>query len=196
MAEQEPGPDPIAILADWHAEARALAREPDAMTLATVGPDARPSLRVVLLKGISADEILFVSNYASRKGREIAENPQVALGFFWPELSRQVRVEGRARRASPGESDAYFATRPRESQLGAWASAQSEPIASRAALEASFAEAASRFAGREIERPAGWGIYRVTPERVELWIAKPHRLHDRFLYTQSAAGWSRVRLAP
>jgi pyridoxamine 5'-phosphate oxidase len=197
MLEEAPGTDPIAVLAAWHAEARrAGAREPDAMSLATVGPTGRPAVRLVLVKGFADGEVAFVTNYASRKGREIDANPRVALGFFWVELGRQVRVEGVARRAPAAESDAYFATRPRESQLGAWASPQSEVIASRAVLEARYAEAEARFRGRDIERPAGWGIYRVRPEQVELWIGRPHRLHDRFSYTREAAGWAIARLSP
>jgi pyridoxamine 5'-phosphate oxidase len=166
------------------------------MTLATATRDGRPSARVVLFKGLAAGRVQFVSHYQSRKGREIEQNPQVALVFFWPELMRQVRVEGRASRAKAAESDAYFRTRPRESQLGAWASLQSEPAPSRAALSQRFAEAEARFLGREVERPPEWGIYQVQAERVELWLSAPHRMHDRFFYTRQASAWKIERLYP
>jgi pyridoxamine 5'-phosphate oxidase len=149
-----------------------------------------------LFKGLEQDELKFVTHYGSRKGRELELNPEVALVFFWPELLRQVRIEGRATRAPAVESDAYFRTRPRESQLGAWASEQSESIASRARLERRFADAEDRFRGRDVERPPGWGVYRVAPRMVELWIARPRRLHDRFRYTRAGAGWTVDRLGP
>jgi len=195
--EQAPGPDPLDVLAGWLAEARhAGALEPDAMTLATATPDGLPSARVVLFKGLEQGELRFVTHYASRKGRELELNPEVALVFFWPELMRQVRLEGRAARASAAESDAYFRTRPRESKLGAWASNQSQPIASRALLEQRFADAEARFRGRDVERPPGWGLYRVVPRMVELFIARPGRLHDRFRYTRMGTGWTVERLCP
>jgi len=189
--------DPLQALLDWHREAHALkAREPDAMTLATSTREGRPSARVVLFKGLERGELSFVTNYESKKAREIEENPQVALLLFWPELMKQVRVEGRARRATASESDAYFRSRPRESQLGAWASAQSSPIESREALTQRFAAAEERFRGREVERPPHWGMYHVSPDRVELWIAGEHRLHDRFEYVREGAGWRITRLCP
>jgi len=192
-----PGSDPLALLVSWHQEALKIgAREPDAMTLATATRDGRPSARVVLFKGLSAGRLQFVTHYSSRKGREIEANPQVALVFFWPELMRQVRIEGRAARASAAESDAYFRSRPRESQLGAWASAQSAVVASRAALLQRFAEAEARFAGREVDRPPEWGLYQVEAERVELWLSAPHRLHDRFAYSRDGAAWQLERLCP
>lgn len=172
------------------------ARDPDAMTLATATPDGVPSARVVLFKGIDQEEILFVTNYASRKGVQIQQNPAVALVFYWPELMRQVRVEGRAHKASDSESDAYFRARPRESQLGAWASDQSRAIASREELERRFIEVEARFAGRDVERPAHWGMYRVRAYSVELWIGGQHRLHDRFVYVRGDAGWHAERLCP
>ena len=138
----------------------------------------------------------FVTHYASRKGREIEQNPHVALVFFWPELMRQVRVEGRASRASAADSDAYFRSRPRESQLGAWASLQSEVVASRAVLEQRFAEAEARFRGRDVDRPPGWGLYQVDAHSVELWISAPHRLHDRFRYDREGEQWTLERLNP
>lgn len=190
--------DPLQLLATWHREAHEKGIcDPDAMTLATASPSGRPTARIVLFKGLDAGDILFVSNYASRKGREIDHNPQVALVFYWPALLRQIRVEGRAHRAAPEASDAYFRKRPRESQLGAWASSQSEPIASRAELERRFAETEARFSGRDVERPPGWGMYRVTPRSVEVWIGGAHRLHDRFLFERVPDGsWSSQRLCP
>lgn len=189
--------DPLQALLDWHREAHAAkAREPDAMTLATATPEGAPSARIVLFKGVDAGDITFVTNYTSRKGQEIDVNPAVALVFYWPELMRQIRVEGTARRASTEESEAYFRSRPRESQLGAWASEQSRPIESRAELERRFAAAEERFAGRDVERPSHWGMYRVSPKRIELWIGGAHRLHDRFEYVSVAAGWLVTRLCP
>jgi pyridoxamine 5'-phosphate oxidase len=195
--EDSPGSDPLVVLTLWHADARtAGAREPDAMTLATATRDGEPSARTVLYKGQSEGRIQFVSNYKSKKGREIADNPRVALVFFWPEIMRQVRIEGRADKANEAESDAYFRSRSRESQLGAWASPQSEVLDSRATLEARFHEVESRYAGADVPRPAHWGLYEVTPGTVELWISRAHRLHDRFLYGWTEAGWSAVRLSP
>jgi len=189
-------PDPLLTLARWHAEARARgAVEPDAMTLATVS-SGRPSARIVLYKGISSGKIQFVTNYQSRKGREIDANPQVALVFFWVETMKQVRVEGRAARGSVEESDRYFASRARESQLGAWASDQSRVAVSREELEARFAETVRRFEGRTVERPPHWGIYEVLPELVELWSSRPHRLHDRLRYERRGQSWSVDRLFP
>jgi pyridoxamine 5'-phosphate oxidase len=195
--DEAPGPDPLAILARWHDEARqAGAPEPDAMTLATATRDGLPSARVVLYKGQDGGSVQFVSNFRSRKGREIADNPNVALVFFWPEIMRQIRIEGRVARATESESDAYFRSRSRESQLGAWASAQSEVIASRATLETCFREAEARFAGGDVARPPHWGLYAVAPRVVELWISRPHRLHDRFCYRLAAARWAVTRLSP
>ena len=192
-----PTRDPLQAVVDWHREAQAvMARDPDAMTLATATPDGVPSARIVLFKGVDAGDVLFVSNYESKKGRQIEANPAVALVFYWPELARQIRIEGSARRASVEESEAYFRSRPRESKLGAWASQQSTAIESRAALEQRFAEAEARFSGRDVERPPYWGMYRVRAERVELWIGGAHRLHDRFLYERGESDWSIARLSP
>jgi pyridoxamine 5'-phosphate oxidase len=192
-----PGSDPLALLVTWHQEALKIgAREPDAMTLATATRDGRPSARVVLFKGLAAGRLQFVTHYGSRKGREIEANPEVALVFFWPELMRQVRIEGRASRAAEGESDAYFRSRPRESQLGAWASSQSEVVPSRAVLEQRFAEAEARFLGRDVDRPPGWGLYQVEARSVELWLSAPHRLHDRFQYEREGEVWTLARLYP
>ncbi|HET9954053.1 MAG TPA: pyridoxamine 5'-phosphate oxidase [Polyangiaceae bacterium] len=189
--------DPLAALLAWHREAlEKNLPEPDACTLATATLSGKPSARIVLFKGIVNGDVQFVTNYASRKGREIAENPAVALVFYWHALLRQVRVEGEASFATAEESDAYFRTRPRESQLGAWASLQSQPVASRAELERRLREVEQRFEGKEVERPEHWGIYRIRVETVELWVAGAHRLHDRCLFTRTAEGWRPARLFP
>jgi pyridoxamine 5'-phosphate oxidase len=195
--QEAPAADPLAALVSWHAEAaRASARDPDAMTLATATPEGRPSARIVLFKGLADGKIQFVTHYTSRKGREIEHNPEVALVFYWPELMRQIRIEGRAARASALESDRYFQSRPRASQLSAWASAQSEPVASREVLEQRFALAEARFQGRDVERPSEWGLYQVEPRAIELWVSGANRMHDRFSYTRAGAGWSLARLCP
>lgn len=192
-----PSSDPLVALAQWHRDAMSAGvREPDAMTLATATAEGRPSARIVLYKGLMDGRVQFVSNYASRKGREMDENPRVALVFFWPELARQVRIEGRAERSSAAVSEAYFAGRPRESQLGAWASLQSQPLASRVELERRLIEVTERFAGQTVTRPPAWGMYSVLPERVELWLGGAHRLHDRFVYTRQDNSWHIERLAP
>jgi pyridoxamine 5'-phosphate oxidase len=195
--DEAPGSDPLAIFLAWQNAAveRGLPA-PDAFALATATPDGRPSVRVVLFKGVVNGAVRLVTNYQSRKAEELAKNPRAALTFFWPALERQVRMEGRVERAPAEESDAYFAQRDRESQLGAWASAQSRPIASRAALEAELASVRIRFEGRPVPRPAHWGVLHLVPERVELWLAGAHRLHDRFVYTREGAGWRVERLAP
>ena len=188
--------DPFALFEAWYAEARkSEADVPDAMSLATVDAAGAPSSRIVLLKSVDARGLVFHTNYDSRKGREFEANPRVALLFFWPELERQVRVTGRAEHASAAESDAYFAQRPRESQLGAWASPQSAKIASRDVLEARLAEVRARFAGT-VERPPRWGGVRVVPARFEFWQGRASRLHDRLQWTREADGWHIARLAP
>jgi pyridoxamine 5'-phosphate oxidase len=194
-----PGGDPLEVLNTWHAQA--LARgdtSPDAMTLATATRDGRPSARIVLFKGISRGGVFFVTNYQSRKASELEENPRAALVWHFAPAEQQVRVEGRVERASAAESEAYFHSRPRGSQLGAWASPQSRPIGSRAELEALAEGAEARFKDRDVARPEHWGGYLVFPETVELWLGRPDRLHDRFLYRKlgPSAGWSVERLAP
>ena len=169
---------------------------PDAFALATATPDGRPSVRTVLYKGVLDGAVRLVTNYDSRKGRELTDNPHGALMFFWPVLDRQVRMEGRLERAPASESDAYFASRDRESQLGAWASAQSQPVPTRAALMAAFQRVQERFAGAPVPRPPHWGVVHLIPERIELWLAGAHRLHDRFAYTREVAGWRCQRLMP
>ncbi len=181
--------DPMPVVAQWLDEAFAadLQRNPNAVALATVDPDGRPSARMVLCKGIDVarGELVFYSHHASRKGRALAAHPHAALVFYWPPQERQVRVEGPVCQAPAAVSDAYFASRPGDSQLGAWASAQSEPVASRAALERHFGEQRARIEtahGEAVPRPPGWGGYRVRAERVELWVSRPARLHDRAVW--------------
>jgi pyridoxamine 5'-phosphate oxidase len=165
------------------------------MTLATVGPDGRPSTRVVLIKGYDARGIVWYTNYHSRKGRELASNPYAALQFHWVELERVVRIEGRVEKTSDAESDAYFASRPLDSRIGAWASPQSEPIASRAVLVANAAKFAARFAMHP-PRPPHWGGFRLAPDAWEFWQGRPSRLHDRLRYRLVDGVWQRERLAP
>ncbi len=181
----------------WFAEARAAeVDEPNAMTLATVDADGSPHARIVLLKDLDAAGFVFFTNYDSDKGRELAARPAAALVFVWLPLERSVRVEGVVERVTAAESDAYFAVRPRASQLGAVASPQSAVVANRAALERSFAEAEARYEGTTVERPAHWGGYRVVPSMVEFWQGRRSRLHDRLRYRRSGDGWVIARLAP
>lgn len=192
--------DPIAKFIELLERARKTAAiaEPTAMTLSTVGADGRPSARVVLLKGVDAAGFVFYTNYKSRKGREILARPDVALTFFWHPLESQVRVEGRAAPVSAAEADAYFASRPRGSQLGAWASQQSEELASREELEARLAELTRRYQGRIVPRPPHWSGFRVVPSAIEFWRNRENRLHHREVYTRSAPGapWSVKLLNP
>jgi pyridoxamine 5'-phosphate oxidase len=196
LSERDAAADPFLQFSRWFDEAIAAAvPEPNAMTLATVDASGQPAARIVLLKAIDARGLVFHTNYDSRKGRDIAANARVALLFFWPELERQVRIEGRAEQASAQESDDYFVQRPRASQLGAWASPQSAPIADRGALEARFAQAEARFASA-VPRPPNWGGVRVVAHRFEFWQGRPSRLHDRLLWTREGTRWTIARLAP
>ena len=190
--------DPIELFRNWFAAALAFgSRLPESMTLATATSDGRPSARVVLLKQIDEAGFVFYTNYRSAKARELEQNPQAALVFYWVGLDRQVRVEGRVERVSAAESDEYFKTRLRESQLGALASPQSEVIESREVLEANLRELENAFRDREVERPAYWGGYRLKPERIEFWENRPSRLHDRIAYELKTDGsWTITRLAP
>jgi len=190
--------DPIELFRRWYREAlRAAVAKPDAMALATAGPDGRPSARMVLLSSFDERGFVFHTNTRSRKGREMAGNPPVALVLWWEPLSRQVRIEGRAEETSAADSDAYFAGRPRGSQLGAWASDQSAVIPDRTALEARLAEAERRHAEGPVPRPPHWGGYRVVPDAIEFWEGRENRLHDRVRYRRGeAGGWIVERLAP
>ena len=198
LHESDVASDPIDQFRQWFDEAlEADLHEPNAMTLATATPDGRPSARVVLLKGFDGRGLVFYTNYEGRKARELEANPHCSLVFYWGELERQVRVEGRAIQVPPAESDAYFAGRPRGSQLGAWASEQSRPIEGRAELEERLKELEEEYEGREILRPPFWGGYRVEPEKTEFWQGRENRLHDRLLYTNSVGGkWEIQRLQP
>lgn len=195
LDERTADPNPFVQFQSWLDEAQSTPLlEANAMVVATVDHDGMPSARTVLLKGFDERGLVFYSNYDSRKGRDIAANPAVALVFNWPTLERQVRMTGTAERTSAEESDAYFASRPAGSQVGAAASPQSEPVPNRAWLEARF----ERFASQDspIERPANWGGYRVTPKMFEFWQGRPNRLHDRLRYDLTLDGWEIIRLAP
>jgi len=164
--------------------------------LATADAEGRPSVRMVLLRGVDERGFVFHTNYTSRKGRELDINPHAALCFYWPTLDEQIRVEGRVTRLSAEESDAYFATRPRGSQLGAWASPQSHALPSREQLEEEYRATESRFAGQPVPRPPFWGGFRLEPSRIEFWYGRPDRLHDRLLYSRDGGDWKIERLYP
>jgi pyridoxamine 5'-phosphate oxidase len=189
--------DPFTLFDEWFAEARASEpNEAEAMALATCGADGQPSVRMVLLKAYGPEGFTFYTHDGSAKGQDLAENARAALLFHWKSLCRQVRIEGEVERVSDAEADAYFATRARDSQLGAWASEQSRPLDSRATFEHRFEEANRRFEGLEVPRPASWGGYRVVPGRIEFWTAREHRLHERRLFLRDGDGWSEGLLYP
>jgi pyridoxamine 5'-phosphate oxidase len=189
--------DPFELFDTWFAEARAAEiNEPDAMAVATTGVDGRPSVRMVLLKAHGPDGFVFYTHEQSAKGTDLVENPRAALLFHWKSLCRQIRIEGVVERTSDAEADAYFASRSRDSQLGAWASDQSRPLDRRATFERRFEEGQRRFEGRDVPRPEGWGGYRVVPDRIEFWTAREHRLHERRLFTVGDGGWSEGLLYP
>jgi pyridoxamine 5'-phosphate oxidase len=197
LSDADLDPDPIRLFQRWFHEAGVGdPPEPNAMTLATATVDGRPSARVVLLRGCDDRGFAFFTNYQSRKGRELEANPQAALVFYWPDQERQVRVEGRVEKVSAEESDAYFASRPPGSRLGAWASPQSEVIAGRDALDARFLELQRQYRDAQVPRPAHWGGYRLVPEVLEFWQGRANRLHDRCRYTRVGQSWRLERLAP
>jgi pyridoxamine 5'-phosphate oxidase len=193
------GDDPFARFADWFEEAKAAEpNDPNAMTLATADADGAPDARMVLLKGVDERGFVFYTNTESAKGRQLDANPQAALLFHWKSLRRQVRVRGTVERVSAEEADAYFATRPRDSQIGAWASDQSRPMEGRFVLERRAAELALKFGMAQVPRPPHWTGYRILPRRMEFWRDRPFRLHDRLVFERAApdAAWDRSRLFP
>jgi pyridoxamine 5'-phosphate oxidase len=195
--EMDQATDPFALFALWFEDAeRSEPNDPNAMALATATASGLPSVRIVLLKGHDARGFVFYTNTQSRKGEELAANPAASLCFHWKSLRRQIRIDGRVTPVTAEEADAYFASRPRDSRIGAWASDQSRPLESRAGLEARIAHYDARFAGDAVPRPAHWSGYRLAPARFEFWHDRPFRLHDRITFTAGAGGWTRARLYP
>ena len=189
--------DPISLFDQWFAEARASEpNDPEAMALATADAQGRPSLRMVLLKGHGPDGFVFYTNLDSRKGAELAANPTAALLFHWKSLRRQVRIDGPVEAVSEAEADAYFESRGRETQLGAWASDQSRPLDHRATFEARYVAVSAKYDGAAIPRPPRWSGYRIIPERIEFWSDRAHRLHERRLFVRAGARWSEGLLYP
>ena len=197
LSEGEAHADPIMQFRQWLDEAvQVELLDATAMTLATASPDGAPAARIVLLKDVGADGFVFFTNYESAKAADLDANPRACLVFFWAVLERQVRVTGGVTRVPAAHSDAYFASRPLDSQIGAWASPQSRVIPDRGRLEREMATATARFAGEGVPRPAHWGGYAVSPETIEFWQGRPNRLHDRLRYRRSAGAWTIERLAP
>jgi len=196
MSVPDPQKDPVDQYLRAASRAASAGVDTAPAALATADRSGRPSVRIVLLRGVDARGFVFYTNYGSRKAREITENPRASLCQHWPSLEEQIRVEGAVELADPAESDRYFAGRPRESQIGAWASDQSAALESRAALEAKFAEVDARYAGQPVPRPPFWGGFRIVPDRVEFWYSRPGRLHDRLLYLRTPDGWSTSYLNP
>jgi len=189
--------DPFALFDAWYAEAKAAEiNDPDAMALATASPDGSPSVRMVLLKGHGPNGFIFYTNADSRKGSELSANPVAALLIHWKSLRRQVRIEGPVQEVSGAEADIYFASRSRDSQIGAWASDQSRPLDRRETFEARYEEVRGRFEGSDVPRPPRWTGFKVNPERIEFWSDRPHRLHERRLFTVGQQGWTEGLLYP
>ncbi|HEX4799982.1 MAG TPA: pyridoxamine 5'-phosphate oxidase [Sphingomicrobium sp.] len=189
--------DPFQLFDEWFSEARASEiNDPEAMALATATPDGRPSVRMVLLKGHGPDGFVFYTNQRSRKGEELAANPHAALLFHWKPLRRQIRIEGPVSIVSCEEADAYFASRSRDSQLGAWASNQSWSLPSRAEFEKKYEDVSAKYEGADVPRPPHWGGFRVKPETFEFWADRPHRLHERRVFTREGDGWREGLLYP
>ena len=191
--------EPFALFEAWLNEAiKSEPNDPNAMALATVDPDGLPDVRMVLMKGFDTEGFVFYSHIASQKGRELAANPKAALLFHWKSLRRQVRIRGNVTPVTDTEADAYFATRPKQAQIGAWASKQSEALESRFAFEQAIAKVAARYVIGEVPRPPGWSGWRITPSRIEFWHDRPFRLHDRIEFRRDAAGqkWSKTRMYP
>ncbi len=189
--------DPLVLFEAWFADAQAAEpNDPNAMSLATVGPDGAPSVRIVLLKGVDWRGFAFYTNLDSRKGAELAGNPQAAVAFHWKSLRRQIRIEGAVEKVTPEEADAYHSSRARGSQIGAWASAQSRPLESREELEARVREVEARFPDATVPRPHFWSGFRLRPRYFEFWQDRPSRLHDRISFTAESGSWRRGRLYP
>ena len=189
--------NPILQFEKWFKEAvDAKVNEPNAMTVATASPEGRPSARILLLRNFDENGFVFYTNYTSRKGGEILKNPYASLLFFWPELERQVRIEGKLTKQSAEESDKYFKTRPRTSKLGAWTSEQSRVVTSRSALDEEYKKLSEKYPGEDVPRPIYWGGYILEPTSIEFWQGRPSRLHDRLLYTKEKSSWKIERLAP
>jgi pyridoxamine 5'-phosphate oxidase len=190
-------PDPFSQFGTWLRDAEASEpNNPNAMALATVSADGRPSTRMVLLKGCDGRGFVFYTNYTSQKGRELLGNPNASLCFYWKSLGRQVRVDGRAEPVSDAEADAYFASRQRGSQIGAWASDQSRPVDSRETLEERVRAVTAEYDGADVPRPPHWSGFRVVPDRIEFWTDRPNRLHDRQVFDRAVGGWREQRLQP
>jgi len=197
LSENDVDKDPILQFEKWFKEAvNAKVNEPNAMTVCTATKDGKPSARILLIRNFDENGFVFYTNYDSRKGLEIEENPYCSLLFFWPELERQVRIEGVLQKQSKEESDIYFQTRPRTSKLGAWSSPQSKVIASRKVLDEAYQKNSEKFTDENVPRPEFWGGYLLRPNRIEFWQGRPSRLHDRIVYEKQNAGWNIARLAP